>query len=1404
VTFASLRLGFGDGDGDGDGHGHGHGHGHVAWRPLLNLVGLWQNMQDVSTLGGDVVRAKILLTTVLSLLLLGSCNGGTTITPDGDGVGGVDTTPDVGDVSVGVDSDVGEGVDLDLDQVDPMDLVMDIEPLCEPGTGCFLDPCSENTDCLSGWCVTHLGTGVCTQTCQEDCPAGWSCQQVAGTDPDVVFVCISDFATLCVPCAGASDCGDVGGPQAACVVYGESEGAFCGGGCDGDDDCPDGFRCEEMSTTEGAALTQCVPSDGECVCTARSIELGLGTPCVVTGEEGTCAGNRVCLEDGLSACDAPMPIAEQCNGADDDCDGQIDEETCDDGNPCTEDACLGEAGCEHVALEGGECADGNPCTAADHCVAGVCVGDPVLCDDQNPCTDDSCTETGGCDHLPNVADCDDGDPCTVADECGDGACAGTAVACDCAADADCLALEDGDLCNGTLVCDLGGLPFQCVVDVETLIECPAPEGIDAPCLVPTCDGETGACDFMPGTDGVPCDDGDPCTVADTCLEGACAPGATANCNDGNPCTDDACDAGVGCTHVPNTEPCEDGTVCTVGDACMAGICVGGDDLACDDGNVCTDDSCDPSSGCVYTPNVLACDDGNACTTQDTCSNGVCAPGAAVDCDDMDVCTDDACAPAVGCLNTVNTAPCDDGDACTIGDSCLEGTCGGSLVVCDDANPCTDDSCDGVSGCLFVPNEAPCDDANACTEGDTCGAGSCAPGAGIDCDDGEVCTTDSCDPLVGCVQAANTQPCDDADACTAGDLCGDGTCAGAAIVCDDGNPCTDDTCDSDGGCTFTPNDAACDDQNACTAGDVCAEGACTPGSAFPCNDGEVCTDDSCDPQTGCVFSVNAAPCDDGDVCTTGDACELGACVPGASITCDDGNPCTDDSCSPTAGCIYDPNADPCDDGNTCTTGDVCEMGLCLGLGSKDCDDGNPCTKDICEPGGGCSNLPVSGACDDDDPCTVNDICAAGACVSGAVKDCDDGNPCTDDLCDLDGTCLHTSNAAACDDGNACTTGDQCVDGACVFAEVVICDDGEICSTDYCSPITGCEILANTLPCDDGDACTTGDVCGGGTCGGVGVLPCDDGNPCTSDTCDPVTGCVFTDNDDGCDDGNACTTVDVCESGTCNGYVAPDCDDADVCTTDSCDPVVGCIHVHNTAPCNDLDACTTVDVCANGTCVGSSPLPCDDGDPCTSNSCDPDTGCAYPTIFPCCGNLVVEAPEQCDDGNQSGGDGCSASCQVEISDCQGGATKLSTSPGADMVVCSNPNTCEQDYETLCPSGWLLCGPKQFNARNAGWSFSVGSKKGLGAIRCRSGGGAGHYTIDNSPLSNDEANNCWYGSSRPSCTSGYGCNEKGNYAVCCKMNDSCGNGVVDHAEEECDDGNSNNTDSCLENCMTRFGGC
>jgi len=135
-------------------------------------------------------------------------------------------------------------------------------------------------------------------------------------------------------------------------------------------------------------------------------------------------------------------------------------------------------------------------------------------------------------------------------------------------------------------------------------------------------------------------------------------------------------------------------------SCTAG-CVA--NSQCDDGNPCTSDVCDATSRCVHQNVSGPCSDGNACTTNDTCSGGVCAGGAALDCNDGTACTVDSCSPASGCVHTANNTLCDDGQSCTT------------------------DTCDPVSGCTHatLPNGAACDDSNACTANDQCTAGVCA-------------------------------------------------------------------------------------------------------------------------------------------------------------------------------------------------------------------------------------------------------------------------------------------------------------------------------------------------------------------------------------------------------------------------------------------------------------------------------------------------------------------------------------------------------------------------------------------------------------------------------------------------------------------------------------------------------
>ena len=961
-----------------------------------------------------------LLTCMAISILVGCSNPSSTVTEDATGHADTrrsDST--VVDPADRVAKPEIEVVDL-FELVQPADQIsVELTPECPPGEGCFLDPCEENAQCQSGWCVEHLGDGVCTIACQEECPPGWNCQQVAGTVPDVVFVCVSDHANLCKPCATSEGCQSIGADD-ACLDYGE-EGHFCGGSCAADADCPWGFSCLTKVTVDGVELVQCVADTGTCPCSSTSVELGLATPCIETNEFGTCTGQRICTAVGLSDCDASTPATEVCDGTDNDCDGTVDEAAdqggvsvplCDDGIECTEDLCEGVDGCSHQALDSGECKDGDACTAGDHCETGECVGSPVICDDNDPCTDDECDGAGGCFNFDNTADCDDGDPCTVADECSSGSCVGTPVSCQCQSDADCVPLEDGDACTGTLYCDNSSFPFQCTTDEATVVSCPGPPaGPDASCLTASCAADDGGCSLVPDHEGLACDDGNPCTLGDKCGTGICAGANEPNCNDGNPCTDDGCDPEQGCTHTFNQSPCNDGDVCTTADTCSSGGCLGGEALVCSDQDDCNGvESCDSEIGCVD-GDPLVCDDDDQCNGMESCDAVLgCQAGDPLDCDDGDICNgQETCATEFGCI-AGEPLVCDDFDPCNGTESChaKAGCVTGKELDCDDGDPCTLDQCLVGFGCT---NEGlsigECDDGNACTVGDHCEDGACTAAGLLSCDDEDVCTSDTCHPANGCIHLLNNAPCNDGDLCTTGDTCTLGDCQGTGtLLCDDSNLCTDDGCAPQVGCTHMPNDAECNDSNECTLGDHCGAGWCVPDAMLDCDDDNPCTDDSCDPQTGCTHLSQEGACDDGDSCTVGDLCLDGECVSGVAADCEDSNDCTDDSCDPDVGCVHTLNSAPCSDNDLCTDGDICADGECQPGDALVCDDNNPCTDDSCLPESGCLFTTNSAACDDGDSCTVDDLCADGACAGTSCTD--DGQVCWGGACATCGSLSYDGN------------------------------------------------------------------------------------------------------------------------------------------------------------------------------------------------------------------------------------------------------------------------------------------------------------------------------------------------------------------------------------------------------------
>jgi hypothetical protein len=194
----------------------------------------------------------------------------------------------------------------------------------------------------------------------------------------------------------------------------------------------------------------------------------------------------------------------------------------------------------------------------------------------------------------------------------------------------------------------------------------------------------------------------------------------------------------------------------------------GQPVVCNDTNACTDDTCDPETGCTAINHARTCSDGDACTVGELCTDGGCIGGQPRDCDDGNACTIDLCDEFAGCVYLPTLSPC----------------CTGAVSICDDGNPCTTDLCDANTlGCAYEDNTVSCDDGDVCTSGDRCTAGECEAGGPTACDDGDECTADFCRPGTGCdTTPLSGESCEDGDACTDGDLCTAGVCTAGAPIC----------------------------------------------------------------------------------------------------------------------------------------------------------------------------------------------------------------------------------------------------------------------------------------------------------------------------------------------------------------------------------------------------------------------------------------------------------------------------------------------------------------------------------------------------------------------------------------------------------------------------------------------
>ncbi len=380
--------------------------------------------------------------------------------------------------------------------------------------------------------------------------------------------------------------------------------------CDTDPDCGgDGYLCTALPNN--GAKYCCLPEEGE-RCNSVDDDCDgavdeLDTPCY-TGPAGTSgvgicrAGQSVCGANGAILCvNQVLPLNEECNGADDDCDGSIDEDFDLQSDPgyCgrCEVACNFLQNCVYAeGVRRGELDCGN---GVDDNGDG-----PADCLDLDDCNNQSCGEGCICRNGRRAeANCgggadDDGDgpiDCADRDDCDNKAC-GTGCAC---VSGNKVETECGNESTpGTAVDDDGDGNANCA---------------DSDCSRKVC-GEGKICQ---GT---------------TCAEGDCANGVDDDGRNGIDCADTVSCGGESC-----------GQGCTCGSGrrtetdCTDGISNDGDaEVDCDDPD-CNTKVCvagDSNTACVYsaTPGASRCGETNCRDTRDNDNNNGADCADRLDCD----------------------------------------------------------------------------------------------------------------------------------------------------------------------------------------------------------------------------------------------------------------------------------------------------------------------------------------------------------------------------------------------------------------------------------------------------------------------------------------------------------------------------------------------------------------------------------------------------------------------------------------------------------------------------------------------------------------------------------------------------------------------------------------------------
>lgn len=384
---------------------------------------------------------------------------------------------------------------------------------CEPATAgsvCSVDDCClqattceicEGDDCpVSGM--------ACTGAALFSCEDGNSCTEDRASCTDGVCACENaptENGAQCVfdanACTGGDSCQegacvqgeeadmDDGNPCTTGVcVKGVIEQKGLEGPCSDGDPCTVGDTCllaqcvpdslKECPELDCAESGWCDSDVGDCVYDFKAD----GSSCEI---DSACGGEGAC-------------VAGQC---------ELEENPCDDLNPCTADICGANGDCQNLPLEDGSlCEDTGACTVST-CKAGLCQAVPGAgCDDSNPCTLDECDADGACSYT----DLDDGASC-----------------------------GDDDVCNGEELCQAGACEISDAPDCIS----------NSPCVDASCHPTLG-CLSDPKSDGDPCGDDDLCNGEDLCQAGVCETSAPLSCGSDDECVNTSCAPTLGCLSEP--------------------------------------------------------------------------------------------------------------------------------------------------------------------------------------------------------------------------------------------------------------------------------------------------------------------------------------------------------------------------------------------------------------------------------------------------------------------------------------------------------------------------------------------------------------------------------------------------------------------------------------------------------------------------------------------------------------------------------------------------------------------------------------------------------------------------------------------------------------------------------------